>query len=529
MDKMIKGSNKTGLVLCLILYFAVTAVLSPFFLYNIGPDATAYISAARKYLDGHHLAAVSTHWSPLLAWLLASLMGIGFSELVAMRLLMLFSGAAFVLAVDFLAGRLSVGRDMREVMRFIIAICAASYALLSATPDLLLATIIACYLGVVFDRSYPCRKYSSILAGMLAGLGYLAKSYALPFFILHFPLASLGHWLDSKTHANRRNIVMKTFIGFGVFILVAAIWLPVISAKAGHFTIGSAGTYNKSFIAPGSVGHPVGNVGLIPPPDAAGMSAWDDPSSVPVNEWSPFGSMAEFSHLVKVVRNNTVELLVVFTKWSVFSIPILLLFLALAIRDLLKRQNYVQCVLPFLTVALFASGFLPFVVKARYLWIVHALIVIMGMRALESPAIKQMRAVSRNSLMALFIVSCIVMPVANTVVDINKGKEVYELARDLKEQGVSGKLASYNNGMDSHLLSFHLKAQYYGRSADRSTEEETWEELKRHRIDYYLVWEKVDNLPEFLSGLDEPVIRLANLSAFPLHYANVEPEQEPVQ
>lgn len=526
---MIKGSHKSGLVLCLVLYFAITAALSPLFLYNIGPDATAYISAARKHLAGHHLAAVSTHWSPLLAWLLASLMGIGFSELVAMRLLMLFSGAAFVLAVDFLAGRLSVGRDMREVMRFIIAICAASYALLSATPDLLLATIIACYLGVVFDRSYPCRKYSSILAGMLAGLGYLAKSYALPFFILHFPIASLGHWLDSKTHANRRNIIMKMFIGFGAFILVAAIWLPVISSKAGHFTIGSAGAYNKSLVAPNSVGHPVSNVGLLPPPDPYGLSAWDDPISAPVNEWDPFGSMQAFSHLVKVSRNNAIELLVVFTKWSVFSVPILLLFLALAIRDLLKRQNYVQCVLPFLTAVLFAAGFLPFIVKARYLWIVHALIVIMGMRILETPAIKQMRAASRNSLLALFIASFMVMPVANTAVDINKGKEVYDLAQGLKEQGVSGKLASYNSGMDSHLLSFHLKAQYYGRSADGNTDEETWAELKRHRIDYYLVWEKVDNLPEFLSGLDKPVIRLANLSAFPLHYADIEPEKDPAK
>jgi hypothetical protein len=259
------------------------------------------------------------------------------------------------------------------------------------------------------------------------------------------------------------------------------------------------------------------------------MSAWDDPSSVPVNEWSPFGSMEEFSHLVKVVKKNTIELLLVFTKWSVFSIPILLLFLALAVRDLLKRQNYVQCVLPFLTVLLFAAGFLPLIVKARYLWIVHALIVIMGVRALESPAIKQMRAVSRNSLLALFIVSCIAMPVANTVVDINKGKEVYDLAQGLKKQGVSGKLASYNNGMDSHLLSFHLKAQYYGRSAGRSTEEETWEELRRYRVDYYLVWKEADSLPEFLSGLDEDVIHLGNLSAFPLHYADVEPKQEPVE
>jgi hypothetical protein len=52
-------------------YLIVCAVALPWHLHRVGPDASAYLTIARKYNAGDFHNAVNGYWSPLLSWLIA--------------------------------------------------------------------------------------------------------------------------------------------------------------------------------------------------------------------------------------------------------------------------------------------------------------------------------------------------------------------------------------------------------------------------------------------------------------------------
>lgn len=503
--------SRRPLLYLLAAYALAGAALFPFFRYNLTPDATAYIGLARNIARGDFAHAFNGHWSPLLSWLLAPLLATGLEPFIAFRLLMLVLGAYAILAGARLVRCFDLQPATAALALAVLAVMALSFALLLCTPDLLLAALLVHYLGIVLDPRRAERPWAGAAAGIVGGFAYLAKSYGLPFFAVHFTVVSAWRWFAAR--GARRRAVAYALAGYLAFAAIAAPWAAVLSARYGHFTTGTAARYNISLVSPtGRCIQPMANLGFLPPPDDTALSVWQDPSVMPVFDWNPFGSRADVLYLAGRVALNTLSFLRTATKWSVFALPVLVGYLVLAVLALARRPaRHVPAQVLF-TAALYTGGYLPLLIESRYLWLVSVLLLFMGAECLDALSRHRSRAV-RAALAALLAASFLVAPVANVAADVNKGRDVAEAARALKARNVGGRIASHNNWLDSLYLCYHLDAKYYGFPAPGDTSEMIETELQRLGMEYYLFWDDNDPTPRFLARYprmgNSPLDRLA--------------------
>src|SRR5262249_20172676 len=150
----------------------------------INPDGISYIDIARQYLAGHWSQAVNEYWGPLFSWLLVPLLKFGLEPLVAAKIVNLvvgfgLLGGFFCLAKRYLALWLAIAMTVL-VLPVVFSWTLGGYI----TPDLLLTMLLVWYVYVVLSPRFEARPGLAVVAGLLAGLAYLAKSYSLPFFIL---------------------------------------------------------------------------------------------------------------------------------------------------------------------------------------------------------------------------------------------------------------------------------------------------------------------------------------------------------
>src|SRR6185369_7710577 len=103
----------------------------------------------------------------------------------------------------------------------------------------LLAALLLLFTGVVISPRYRQERHAGIRAGLLAGIAYLSKQYALPFFLAALVLISGLHWMAGTTD-ERRRVARQLGLGLAAFALVAGPWVAVVSLKLGQPTIGTA-------------------------------------------------------------------------------------------------------------------------------------------------------------------------------------------------------------------------------------------------------------------------------------------------
>src|SRR5204863_2907885 len=94
------------------------------------------------------------------------------------------------------------------------------------------------------------RARTTIVAGLVGGLAYLAKSYALPFVVAHFTLVHAVRWISSRSRGSRRMVAERFLAGMVAFLAVALPWITTISLKYGHLTASTAGSYSWNLIGP---------------------------------------------------------------------------------------------------------------------------------------------------------------------------------------------------------------------------------------------------------------------------------------
>src|SRR5207244_8669638 len=154
------------------------------------------------------------------------------------------------------------------------------------TPDLLLVCFLLFYLRAMFQSAAESRTRTAVVAGLLGGLAYLAKAYALPFVVAHFTLVHAVRWMSAHRRGSRRLLAKRFVAGMATLLAVALPWITTISLKYGHLTASTAGSYSWHLVGPLVGGrHPVHTDGLIPPPDGRASSIWDDPSALRFPPW----------------------------------------------------------------------------------------------------------------------------------------------------------------------------------------------------------------------------------------------------
>ena len=352
------------------------------------------------------------------------------------------------------------------------------------TPDVLVAALLMLYFLYLWHPGATLPNRAR--AGLAAGFCYLAKAYALPFFLAHFTATLVWEGL----RRGFRPAVRGWSAGVGCFLLVAAPWMIVLSQHEGQFTFSSSGEFNLSFMNPGA-NNPIYVEGLIPPPDPNGISAWEDPAALPIERWRWWQSAADFLLGARHMAHNVIEVVKHLANQSPGALALGLAGAgALVLAG--KRRRDVLAML--FDGSLYTAGYIPIVrwPDSRYLIPVSLLLALCAMVWAEEE-----RQQAGNWRVVLPLVGALalsyVFPAGLTLIrEQENGAAPRVIAAQLADviEPVH-RIASRDDWHQGAELAHWLGARFYGVPKTKAATEER----RDQNVDFLIVWRPLDRDP----------------------------------
>ncbi|EKQ52027.1 MAG: hypothetical protein B655_2037 [Methanobacterium sp. Maddingley MBC34] len=140
---------------------------------------------------------------------------------------------------------------------------------------------------------------------------------------------------------------------------------------------------------------------------------------------------------------------------------------------------------------IYSAGYCLIFVEARYFWFIDILLLLLGIFSIK--VLSEEYSINKNISMILILVVCgsfIFYPVSNLYDVSGNGKDVYNMAENLKPYGAQGSNIAANSAdwRDTLILSYYLDTKYYGLTKPESSGKEISEELHRNNISFYMLW-----------------------------------------
>ena len=477
---------RAHLALLLVPFALAAAAVQAHCVDLLSSDGECYLRIARYYAAGDVRHAVFGHWSPLGAWASVPLVAAGVAPRVAMRLWIGIWGALAVVGVWRLAARFELGGWPRAAATGCAALMVAEFSA-DHRVDLLVAALLLLYLDAAMDERLLSSRWRPLAVGLLGALAYLAKQYALPFFLVHFTLmVVLRAWAEggggqsaeaAGSGAGRPWRALRAWVtGLGAFAVAAAPWVGVLSGKYGRLTFGTAGRTTYARYGPATGGRrPGAPVGLRRPP-ADAYNVWQDatldatgPDAAAPRRWSREGLARQmrfaWGNLGAIVRH--------LASADEFRLGLASLVLApvAAALSWRRRAAALRYVAAAATVIVFCGGYaLVFAGDRRFFWFPLLVLVVLAFR-LVGVAPRLLRGRRRGLVAAVLVVAATVSfgfhPVRFLAVLWGQpplGREHRLVAARLAEAGVVGPLASMGPRGWWHGLhtAYYLDAKYAG-------------------------------------------------------------------
>jgi len=205
-------------------------------IHQIDYDGMAYTGIARHLTQGQFRSAINAFRSPLLSWIIA---GVSFGRNNLVWVGKCVSVSAFVLSLVLLYAFVkalwrSETAAAVAVLLFALGRGHSAMAVSMIVPDFLFAAVVLGYFIVLLRRlSSGAGEQNWFYLGIIHGLAYLAKSFALPWLAVCTVIAAIlsdGPW---KKRATR--VVLAALAP----AVVAAGWATVLHSKYGAFTTGT--------------------------------------------------------------------------------------------------------------------------------------------------------------------------------------------------------------------------------------------------------------------------------------------------
>jgi len=518
------ATNKSSLIPLFITMTIYTGVSISFFYYErLTGDATLYLSIAEKYVRGDFTNAINGYWGPLLSWLLIPFLYLNVTHVSAINALNLIFGILTITGVWIFSSRFEINERIRNLL-LVPLVPILIFISLIEPMDFLLLCILVYYFIVVFSKDYPARLSSAVFSGVLGAFAYFSKPFGLPFFISHFVLINICHYMRNASKKQKSNVVRNALVGLVVFSLISGIWIGLISYKYGRFTFSNMGRGVFASLAPGSEhetlekGDPIFFQGFFEPPNDTAFVIYEDPSFAREKTWSPLESRSSFEHFITNLSKNVFEGFRIYESYTRLSIAIVIAFILLIFaQPRNQRLSRSEIVYPLLTILLYTGGYVPFHFEARYLWIVNILLLLMGGKLLNELFEHEFfkKDVLKNILMLFFLASFIMTPLKSSIEmsGNNINKEMYVLGTELSGRyDIRGNIASnrkkvhtstHDSWHQTFRLAYWLKSRYYGQARENISDEELHNELRTHDIDYYFYWGDSSGVSELLSQYRE--------------------------
>jgi len=328
----------------LVIQFVWLALAAKANLDQLNNDAIAYLRLGEYYAQGNLELAVSGYWGPMLSWLIAAGIKLGFAPMAAGRAAMVLSSLVFT------AGAIGLLRGVRMngwaaiLSAAITAVSTIFWSVEYLSPDLLVSGLMLGAWGVLFTGSWLKERKWQAATGALWGLAYLAKAVAFPLaVVVTMVVAGLRLLIGSE----RKQVLLAASVTVGVFALAALPWVGTLSAKYGHFTFSTSGRINHSIVGPEDVDryHPVFRT--FHQPEAGRVTQWEDPSRMDYKPWSP---LANQSHQIKLLQKNFNTIIAHLVNFDLLFVGIISLLAAAFVtapwREKLAAERWRWTLLP---------------------------------------------------------------------------------------------------------------------------------------------------------------------------------------
>jgi hypothetical protein len=479
---------------------------------QINPDGVCYIRLAGYLAGGRATDSISSYWSPLISWCMAPLLAVGIDGLHAARAVLLIWGAVFVLASGALIMRFTVLPPLWGALALALVAAATVHWTIWITPDVILAACLMAYFSCVTHGGLLRSRRQQFLAGICGGVACLAKAYALPFFLVHFPSAiALRYFLQRREdriagrsgeqeRASPFQAAAAWAVGMFGLALICGPWIGAVSWKEGRFTFSSAARANHAIVGPPDVqrNHPM-LFGLWTAP-AGRITVWEVPETLPYRDWSPFENAEYRSYAIDQVLTNASKIKHILSQGDLFGLSLFMLGASPVLLYLLRRQTeQVFRILWYAgTVLLYCSGYALVVVEDRYikpiLWPVGCFCCLhfawllrerlCGAGQGQSPR----RDKTGPVLAAALLVAFGLAPGIQVVKDLkSRSSPAYRaIGQKLAAAGFRGPVAStrFDEGL---YVAYHMNQPFLG-GPQGKTPEQCEQELNRQGAKVFLVW-----------------------------------------
>lgn len=452
---------------------------------GINSDGVSYLTLSKKYAWGYFSEAVNAYWSPLYSWLLAPGWWPGVDMLAFAK------GLNLTFAVLGMAAWMALLNELGLSLRWRLATGLASlplwllFAFEAITPDVLLVLLMVVQQRALVQWLKTGKMRPALVWGLFGALGYLAKAYYFPFFLAQWAF-TLGWSLlfsDQKRHIARQSVAALL-----IFSSISGLWIGVISARQGQFTLSAAVAYNQvKYESAESKGHLMETIGLHRPPTRFAVSIWED-----ISPYIPAGQAGPTlrQRLTDAAINLGKEIRIFHHKNLAFGVVVLLVCMYVAGRP---RWNDPLIHLA-VGAAIYAGGYLFILIMDRYLWWIPLLA--LGLAGYFFSKWNEKHPFNRIQAavgIAFLIVSAGGMPAYQLSSVWKAGMEYRSLAAGLEaDPGYApGPMASDSHYYDALFIAFHLGQGYHGQLLHSGlSPTAAVDTLRAQGVRWLWIWEK---------------------------------------
>jgi hypothetical protein len=515
----------TPFFMAALLLCAVLGVIYPYYQYYVDPDATAYLTIAKRYAAGNYTKAINGYWSPWSCWLTALGIKAGMAAFPAAIIV----NAIGAIGLLFISQSFFVLFRIEKRMQWLLNITLAlflSYAVFKQTfDDLWECFFLLCSLRLMLGSNYRDKPVLWILNGMIGALAYFSKAYAFPFFILN--TLCCGFLLTHAMHKENRAAWLKmTATSVTVMVALSFPWIYLLHDKYGIWMTSTAGTLNSSWYL---VGHPLWQDGIqviVPPAYTDSPYYWEDPWLV--NGATPhfWDSPRLFALQLVKCGYNILKMVKSMTELSAFFLLTWVLawciFLSKTYRSYFDDSRIRVLCLSFI---LFPLAFILVNFEARYIWYMLPLSMVLG-----ALVIYRMNTGNRvkKLFVYLFVASYLVYPLWDMKTMFRLGETDYKNAAMLKTMQIKGSFTTnmvYGPGMPGIArLAYFSGNTYYNIPTLDCSKAELLAEMRRYHIRYYFHNHAVPTGDDFVfsdeNGLPFPEVSGGRIGGFKVFLVN---------
>ncbi len=481
-------SPRNAFLISVLFYLVLLIILFPFYCYQLDPDGISYIGIAQKYLIGDFENAINGCWGPLMSWLLIPFLAAGFKPLVGFKILTGTIGLLSLFQFNKLLTNLDIDTNLYLPSLLCATIVILNFALTLVAPDLMFAFFGICLVNVLLKYSASQENFLTTIAiGIIGALLFFTKNYGLPFFFVTFSLINLVIFFRNDEKTLRWKLIQRYLVGIFVFGMVSFIWIYLISAKYGYWTIGTAGHYNHIVFGPQSLGHPMFYIGLMEPSNITATTVMEDFSYVELPAWNASDWTSHVQFYISRFLNNFFAYFKILNDFS-FTTACLLIISIIYLIQLGRKAIYNKILVLLLFLFVLTSGYLILLIEHRYLWLYNLLMIVIGSYFLTQ-FFKTFKLSSIASIMLIgaFYCSFLLYPGITLSRNFNKGFDLYSQHQQIQHLNLKGRIATKGTWYGGAVLAYYSGCQYYG-VCKHIAPESVAKELAEHEIDYLVVW-----------------------------------------